>query len=207
MARYPTSVLQGTAAQALATVLLHHLPQDKGPYKVLDPCYGKGHWWDARLSNDYHVHPSDILPPWNQDVRRLFADRPDMVGAFDAVVYDPPYLVGTGNTDDPREGDYGGYAHSEFDLLSYINALSGLVLMLKPNGVLIVKCQDQYVVPERKLHLWHADWLVELDACDVDVVDFYVYPYHRASPTAYQVKDRPCAVVGHSYLLVARRLG
>lgn len=203
MARYPSSVLDGTAADALSTVLSFHVPAGSS---VLDPCCGQSIWWDPRTLSAYKVTRSDILPPYELDLFHALSHHPDWERAYDCVVYDPPYLVDAVAHADPREAAYGGYNITEQDLADYMRAMHYPIRdLLKPGGKIIVKCQDQYMSKERCFKTRHLEWMLRLQLYKFDLIDFYVYRYHRASPTAYQVKDRPCSVICHSYMIVASK--
>lgn len=202
MARYPLSVLQGSAQSSLAEILALHFPLKS---HILDPTYGDGLMWSDGLLWQYEVASSDIKPPYSQDLFKLTDDHPDLIGRFDGILYDPPYMVGVAKSDDERQDAYGGYAGTEQDLKRYMGALTDpLPKLLKHNGKLILKCADQYVVSERKFYPRHIAWCNALIAGGFNIIDFYVYRYHHISPTAFQVKERPAAVVVHSYFIVGQ---
>lgn len=203
MAHYPVSVLDGSAAQAFGEVLTFHLPPAS---KILDPTFGQGHLWDARVMSDYEVTKSDILPSYNQDLFSLADDHPEYIEYFDGVIYDPPYLIDVQRSNDPRSSDYGNYHHTEDDLRRFMTAVANpLKYLIKPGGKIIVKCSDQYINITRKLHLWHVDWLLAMQRGGYTIVDLFIQRYHRVSPTAYQVKNRPSNIIAHSYLLVGQK--
>lgn len=204
LARYPLSCLDGTAPAAFATVLGMH----RGGGKVLDLTYGTGRSWGERPDDGITLVKADISGGKDVVAQDLFAaviDRPDWIGAFDVVYYDPPWFVDIGSsTKDPREAAYGGYSGNARSFDEYVTFVATLPSFLKPGGKAIVKCSDQFHVPTRRLLLLHVEWVRAVEAV-MDVVDFYVYRYHRVSPTAYQVKDRPCAVIAHSYFIVGQK--
>jgi hypothetical protein len=37
------------------------------------------------------------------------------------------------------------------------------------------------------------------------IVDAFIFTHHHMSPTAFQVKDRPCSVIMHTYFLVFQK--
>lgn len=213
MAKYPVSCLDGTAADALRSVLSMHLDGSR----VLDLTYGEGlSWRDGDLLDTTRVHTvrglvdveltrSDIKAPYNQNIFTVLADRPEWIGAFDLVYYDPPWFVDIGDESvDPRAEAYGGYGEQATSLDGYVMVASSFEQLLRPSGKLVVKCADQYHVPSRRLLLHHIEWCKTL-TITYDLVDFFVYRFHRISPTAYQVKNRPCAVVAHSYFIVGQK--
>ena len=120
---------------------------------------------------------------------------------FHGIIYDPPYFFGYKGSKDPRRKDYGDYLQSYEDLLWYMDfANSQFPTWLTDEGKLIVKCGDQYQTKERKFYPHHYTWINRLT--NFDLIDLYVFIHHRMSPTAFQVKNRPCSVIMHTYFLV-----
>jgi len=212
MPRYPRSVLSGTASEAFESVLRMHLPEGG---TVLDPTYGDGLSWQGvglpvsimrRRGRSAAAPEAGVLATdlkFGYDVRDLARLRPDLQESFDVVYFDPPYFAGVPISDDPRAGQYGGYTQSFAELQQLMNVVPSLAFFLRARGKLILKCADQYHVKTRTFHALHLQWATALQR-ELALVDLYVYPYHRVSPTAYKVKNRPCAVVAHSYFLVGQ---
>jgi len=128
---------------------------------------------------------------------------------FNCITLDGPYLYGYEGSTDKREDDYGGYAQSREELISFI-ADSSLKLpkMLRPGGKIMIKCSDQYNVKTRKFdplhYLWH-DFYGHIEG--LVPVDFNVFPHHHMSGLAFQVKDRPMSVIMHTYFMWYQREG
>lgn len=221
MAKYPISITDsihdGKMAAAFWELLKLHVPSGS---KILDPTAGGKLLWagvpddqfELGFEPQYEITFSDInysgeeYGNYQQNLGRAPTDRPEWVGAFDCVVYDPPYLIGENGTNDGRESQYGSYAFSEEDLKMYMSWVPSVIhKLLKPGGKLILKCSDQYVVPERKFYLHHYEWLRRMTLA-FKIIDVMIYRHHRMSPTAFQVKNRPCGIVMHSYYLVGERL-
>jgi len=108
---------------------------------TLDPTYGKGNWW-----NDFRPHrlvAHDIAMD-GVDFRKL--PYPD--NHFDAVAYDPPYVSVGGRTTTGIKEFYDAYGLEEAPLTPsglqmYINmGLSEAYRVVKPKGIVLVKCQD-----------------------------------------------------------------
>lgn len=197
---YPLSVLEGSANDALGQIISFHVPQGAS---VLDPTAGDRIMWGRHLAGFYNVTFHDKKE--GQDLFSLLSDHPEYEQAFECIVYDPPYMVGVKESRDPRQNTYGGYGHGEWSLRSFMAAIHDpLSHLLKDDGLLILKCADQFVPDQRVLRLWHYDWMSALLSSGFEIADFYIYRYHRVSPTAFQVKNRPAAVVVHTYFIVAR---
>jgi DNA modification methylase len=123
---------------------------------------------------------------------------------FDGIVYDPPYFFGYTGSNDPRREDYGDYVQTYEELLEFIDiANTKFPRWLKDSGKLIVKCADQYQTKERKFYPHHYTWIGRLSS--FENIDLFVFIHHRMSPTAFQVKDRPCSVIMHTYFLVFKK--
>ena len=115
--------------------------------RVLDPTFGLGRFWSANrpvelVGCDVNVERSPI--GYSIDFRSL--PWPD--GDFDAVVFDPPYkLNGTPSQGGPAtsDADYGADTYTRWqDRHAVILAgITECVRVLRTNGYLLVKCQDQ----------------------------------------------------------------
>jgi len=208
MAKYPISIQDslhdGKLGPAFANLLKLHV---KPWHEILDPTAGSRLLWEGIPLDKYHVYFSDIQGDngnIKMDLRE--AGLRFALGSFDAVVFDPPYFIGKSKTKDPREDKYGGYVQSYEELRQFIQMCTHPIWhLLKPGGKLIVKCSDQYSVPERKIYTHHIDWAIKMQE-HYEIVDIMIYRHHRISPTAFQVKNRPCSVIMHTYFIVGRKI-
>jgi hypothetical protein len=188
-------------------ILAFHIPPSKQKI-ILDPTCGKRHLWEEYLK---HFHGktkleeygkvvfSDIKPYGQEIVSDVNSLKFDY--QFDGIVYDPPYFFGYKGSDDPRRQDYGDYVQTYEELLRFMDiADKKFPEWLKENGKLIVKCADQYQTKERRFYPHHYTWINRLS--NFEITDFFIFIHHRMSPTAFQVKDRPCSVIMHTYFLV-----
>ena len=213
MAPYPLSHNAGkTHGEYFRDILTFHIPPSIDR-RILDPTCGKRHLWTEfmkprltgrTLLEEYgEVVFSDVVDfGYNMvsSVEDLHFDQ-----KFDGIVYDPPYFFGYEGSDDPRKEDYGDYIQDYEGLLWFIDiANRGFPGLLKDDGKLIVKCADQYQTKERRFYAHHCEWVKRLTA--FDIVDLNIFIHHRLSPTAFQVKDRPCSVIMHTYFLVFKRV-
>jgi hypothetical protein len=62
--------------------------------------------------------------------------------------------------------------------------------LLKEEEKIILKCADQYQTAERRFYPHHHTWIKKLT--NFNITDLLIFTHHRISPTAFQVKDRPC---------------
>lgn len=135
---------------------------------VADVTYGKGVFWKKVDMSKYKLLPSDIQT--GTDCRALPYDDE----SIDCVVLDPPYMeglfrrqsdhmAGSGTHAAFRASYSNGEATSEEDAPKYHEAVTDLyynagkeaVRVLKNNGTIIVKCQDE--VSANRQHLTHVE--------------------------------------------------
>lgn len=128
-------------------------------WRTLDATHGRGIWWqrwrpDRLVTNDLH-NPADICA----DFRRLpFPDA-----AFDAAVYDPPYVLMGGRESSTRKDEWA----DRFGLITAPKTLPELEALIidgftevhrvvRPRGFLLVKCTDAI----SSANLWSGPTLV-----------------------------------------------
>ena len=208
--KYPISHNAGKSLSIFFYKILtfHVVP---GPdVRILDPTCGRRYLWEhfmlkslrtgRRLIENYgKVVFSDIRDFGQEtmsDFRQLNFDH-----EFDGIVFDPPYLFGYEGSVDPRREDYGDYGQ-DYEMLSGRMIVANAIFpeWLKEGGKIILKCSDQYQTKERKFYPHHIEWARLFD--NFDLIDLFIHVHHRMSPTAFQVKDRPCSVIMHTYFMV-----
>ena len=212
MAKYPLSHNAGkNLGQYFMDIMFHHLHPSKNK-NILDPTCGKKHLWA-----NFTVPDSDNKIPLDRYENVVFSDiaelGQDLVSnvidldfdyLFNGIIYDPPYFFGYKGSTDPRKNDYGDYLQTYDDLLQFMHiANNHLYNMLEDNGKLIVKCADQYHTKERKFYPHHVKWINTLN--NFRLVDQLIHIHHRMSPTSFQVKERPCSVIMHTYFLIFQK--
>ena len=212
MARYPIS---HNASKQLGAyfeeILKFHIPPSMDK-RILDPTCGKKYLWAEFLKTDlrgkkkiedYDVLFSDIVD-YGQEIISDIKDLEFNV-QFDGIIYDPPYFFGYKGSTDPRRKDYGDYHQTYEDLLWFMDlANSTFPDWLKDDGKLIVKCADQYQTKERRFYAHHYTWIDKLS--NFEITDLNLFIHHRMSPTAFQVKNRPCSVIMHTYFLTFNKI-
>ena len=185
---------------------------------IADVTYGKGVFWKNIDTAKYDLHVSDIKT--GTDCRNLlYADA-----SMDCVVLDPPYMEGfyrrnpdhlaggtthasfraaysDGSVRDPAEG---APKYHDAVLAMYYSAGAEAVRVLKDNGILIVKCQDE--VSANKQHLTHVEIINEYAGYGLFTEDLFVMVRNN-KPCVSRLKKQVHARKNHSYFLVFRKTG
>jgi len=190
--------------QVFKMVLDFHLQEGA---TILDTTPGMRYSWkkyeqnikynDIQFFKEKEYNISYLYTP----IEKLF----DLPMIFDALFFDPPYIFGTkGKTTDPREEDYGAYQH-DFNKIREIFETANTVFpsILKPDGKLFVKYSDVFSLTDHSFYLCCSIWPNILS--NFHVIDHYIIQHHHISPTAWQVKDRPCSILNYTYLTVFKK--
>ena len=201
------SAHRGGNADVFPQVLALHVPHGA---VIADVTWGKGVFWQQVPKNRYVVHASDIQT--GTDCRKL----PYAGASHDCVVLDPPYMeglyrrardhmAGAGNygafrrhySDGKRQGVGPRYHAAVLDL--YFRAGKEAHRILKEDGVLIVKCQDE--VSANQQRLTHVEIINEYARLGFHAKDLFVVV--RANrPAMSRVLRQEHARKNHSYFLV-----
>lgn len=113
----------------------------KKEWRTLDPTYGNGTWWKL-------WRPDDLVAPDGYPDTFDFRDTHFTDNAFDAVAFDPPYVSVGGRATSTIEGYHQRYGidvapNSPAGVQSVINdGLKEMQRVVKPNGIILCKCQD-----------------------------------------------------------------
>lgn len=175
---------------------------------VADVTWGKGTFWKRVPEGRYKVLPSDLKT--GVDCRKLpYADA-----SVDCVVLDPPYMEGffrphakqLAHTKSDFRDRYSNGTVLETHGLKYHAAVLDLYKraaveawrVLRPKGVLVVKCQDE--VSNHLQNLTHVEIINEL-AVTYYCKDLFVV-VRRDTPHGKRMKKQQHARKNHSYFLV-----
>lgn len=199
------SAYQGTNDEVFPQVLALHVP--KGSI-VCDVTYGKGVFWKSIDRTAYDLRATDLTT--GVDCRRL----PYGDSMIDCVVFDPPYMHTPGGTAHQNHQHYehyynnNGTSHTskkyhEAVLDLYFEGSKEAFRVLKPNGILIIKCQDE--VCANKQRLTHVEIINELSQMGLAVVDLFVV-LRNNKPGVSRVLKQVHARKNHSYFLVFRKI-
>jgi hypothetical protein len=203
----------GANAAVFAQVMALHVAEGS---TVADVTWGKGAFWRQVPDGRYRVLPTDLQT--GVDCRALpYAD-----GEIDCVVLDPPYmeglfrrdpghLAGSGShaafrasysdgtaTDDPAAPRY-----HEAVLQLYLGAGREAHRVLRPYGVLVVKCQDE--VSANRQRLTHVELINAYAADGFYCKDLFVV-VRPNRPGITRLLRQEHARKNHSYFLVFVKL-
>jgi hypothetical protein len=132
----------GTNADLFPDVLSLYVPEGS---RVIDMTFANGVFWKKVDTSKYDLVTNDLFNPKaanHEDFRHLsFPDK-----SFDAVVLDPPYMR-TNNKAGVMAGNYNNQTinlrtHDAIISL-YREGYEEAKRLLKDDGILIVKCQDE----------------------------------------------------------------
>lgn len=201
------SAYVGNNADIFPLVLKLHVPEGT---KIADVTFGTGIFWKNVPPGKYQLFPSDLKT--NVDCRNLpYADS-----SMDAVVLDPPYMEGlfraTGrelagagtyaafrqtysNEQSTNEGPK--YHQAVLDL--YFKAGREAYRVLRQNGILIVKCQDE--VSANTQRLTHVEIINEFAEMGFYAKDLFVV-VRPNKPAVSRIKQQNHARKNHSYFVV-----
>lgn len=197
----------GGNADLFPQILALHVPEGS---EIADVTYGNGVFWRNVPKGKYRVRASDIAQ--GVDCR----DLPYPDDSLDCLVLDPPYMEGFFRRDNSQKA--GGGTHSAFrkyysngderssgpkwhqavtDL--YFKAGREAHRVLRDNGVLIVKCQDE--VSANRQWLTHIEIYNEYLARGFYCKDLFVV-VRGNRPVVSRLKKQVHARKNHSYFMV-----
>lgn len=177
---------------------------------IADVTYGKGVFWRDVDPDRYQLLATDLKT--GVDCREL----PYGDASLDCVVLDPPYMEGLfrragsqlagGGTHAAFRSHYsngkrttGGPKYHEAVLDLYYRAGAEAHRVLKANGVLIVKCQDE--VSANRQRLTHVEIINHYEAGGFYTKDLFVV-VRRNRPAVSRLKKQAHSRKNHSYFLV-----
>jgi hypothetical protein len=167
---------------------------------IADVTYGNGNFWNKVDLGKYRFHPADIKT--GIDFRKL----PYTNECFDMIVFDPPYMHGSPapirkDLDKTyANNDKGGWG-KDYIYKLYKDGMKEAWRVLKFNGILLVKCQDQVESGKNLFdHIVIYNMAMELayTAEDLFILTRNGNPMMRHN---YQIHARK----NHSYLWVFRK--
>lgn len=197
----------GDNADLFPQILSLHVPKGS---TIADVTYGKGVFWRKVNLDDYTLLPTDLKT--GVDCRVL----PYQNEELDCVVLDPPYMEGLYRDDDSFAGqgthesfqdsysngarpiELNGKWHDAV-LEMYIQAAIEAKRVLRPKGILIVKCQDEVSAGIQRLT--HVELISNLNLLGFYAKDLFVLTRSNR-PGVTRVLKQLHARKNHSYFIV-----
>ena len=201
------SAHNSTNDKVFPEILKLHVPLGS---TVADITWGKGVFWKEVPQGNYNLLPTDIKT--GVDCRNL----PYKENSIDCIVFDPPYMEGLFRRDSGHLAGSG--THKAFrsaysnglvtsDGPKYHDAVLDLYFkggkearrVLKKNGIMIVKCQDE--VSANKQRLTHIEIINEYGKYGFYCKDLFVV-IRQNRPAVSRLIKQVHARKNHSYFLV-----
>jgi tRNA G10 N-methylase Trm11 len=195
----------GTNDEVFPEVLELYVPPGS---RVADVTYGKGVFWKRVDVERYELLASDLKT--GVDCRAL----PYEDASLDAVVFDPPYMHTPGGTAHNGHQNFetyyrnnngsaaSGRKYHEAVLDLYFAAADEAWRVLRPEGVYVLKCQDE--VCANRQRLTHVEIVNHLSEIGFVVEDLFVV-VRKNRPGVSRVMRQVHARKNHSYFVVLRR--
>jgi len=198
------SAYHATNDEVFPHVLKLYVPEGS---LVADVTYGKGVFWKQIPRGAYDVRATDLRD--GVDCHKLpYGDT-----MFDCVVFDPPYMHTPGGTAHQNHQNFenyyfnngtenGGKKYHEAVLDLYVKGAREAYRVLKPDGIYLVKCQDEVCANQQRLT--HVEIINELAMMGFVVEDLFVV-LRKNKPGVSRMLRQVHARKNHSYFLVFRR--
>lgn len=183
-------------AQIIKNIIKLHCPQGI----ELDPTYSKGNFY-KNTGIDEPLEKFDLYPITDDTLCADAADLPHMDESIGSIMFDPPFVVG--HTKNKPTGIIGERFHG-FRYIKdlwewYSDCIAEFHRILKPNGVLIFKCQD--TISSGKQHLSHVHVINECQQRGFYCKDLFVL-LAKNRIIGHNHKKQQHARKFHSYFLV-----
>ena len=209
----------GENAELFAQILALHVPRGS---LIADVTYGLGAFWKRVPAGVYSLLASDIAPKLGTCTQADSRVLSYVDASVDAVVLDPPYKEGYYRRRASQLADSGSHvafrhAYSsgaetqdavdapkwhEAVVAMYRDSCREAVRVLRPGGILIVKCQDE--VSAGKQHLAHVQIVNGCESLGLHSIDLFVF-VRTNRPGVSRVVTQVHARKNHSYFLVFRK--
>ncbi|KKW48439.1 MAG: hypothetical protein UY99_C0001G0018 [Parcubacteria group bacterium GW2011_GWA1_59_11] len=201
------SAHSGTNDKVFPEILKLHVPVRS---TIADVTYGKGIFWKEVPKERYKLLATDLKT--GVDCKNLpYRDR-----TIDCVVLDPPYMEGLFRRDNGHLAGNGTYRafrstysngattnsgpkYHDAVLDLYFKAGKEAARVLKKDGILIVKCQDE--VSANRQRLTHVELINEYAKFGFYCKDLFVV-VRQNKPAVSRIKKQVHARKNHSYFLV-----
>jgi len=170
----------------------------------LDPTYSKGNFYKNNIGKPKFKFD---LCPQSQEVEKANAENlPLKDESINTIIFDPPMLATKGNSLNINNKSniinkrFGVYPTEKNLYQFYVNAMKEFHRILKPNGILIFKCQDK--VSSGKQYFSHNFIMNEAEKIGYYCKDMFILLSKRRIVADWQLKNQKNARKFHCYFIV-----
>jgi len=176
----------------------------KGENIEVDPCFSKGGFYKKGIVSPKYKF--DLYPQVDGVEKCNAENLPLDDASVMSIMFDPPFLATTGGSLKVDNGSnkinkrFGVYPTEKLLHQFYVNALNEFYRILKPNGILIFKCQDK--VSSGKQYFSHNFIMNEAIKIGYYPKDMFILLAKNRIVADWQLKNQKNARKFHSYFLV-----
>lgn len=151
----------------------------------------------------------DLYPQTDNTVQADCRNLPLKDNSINSLMFDPPFLATTGNSLKIENGSnviakrFGVYKNEKELHQFYIDAMKEFYRVLKPDGIMIFKCQDK--VSSGKQYFSHVFIANEAEKIGFKATDLFVLLAKSRLVAEWQMKNQKHARKYHSYFWVFRK--
>lgn len=173
----------------------------------LDPTYSKGNFYKGNIEKPKYKF--DIFPQTPDTIKANAENLPIEDSIVNTIMFDPPFLATKGksleidNDSNKINKRFSVYPTEKELHRFYINALKEFHRVLKPNGILIFKCQDK--VSSGKQYFSHVFIMNEAIKIGYYCKDMFVLLAKNRIVADWQLKNQKNARKFHCYFLVLEK--
>jgi SAM-dependent methyltransferase len=170
----------------------------------LDPTYSKGNFYKGNF--DKPIYKFDLYPQLDDVKEANCENLPLEDESITTMIFDPPFLATTGkslkieNDSNKINKRFGVYPNEKLLHQFYLNSLKEFYRILKPNGILIFKCQDK--ISSSKQYLSHVFIINEAEKLGFYSKDLFILLAKQRIVANWQLKNQKNARKFHSYFIV-----
>lgn len=173
----------------------------------LDPTYSKGNFYKKRTTKPKYKF--DLYPQLSEVVQANAEALPIEPSTINTMMFDPPFLATKGksltieNSSNKINKRFGVYPTENELHTFYVNALKEFYRVLKPNGILIFKCQDK--VSSGIQYFSHMFIMNEAVKVGFYCKDMFILLAKQRIVANWQLANQKNARKFHSYFLVLQK--
>ncbi len=158
----------------------------------LDPTYSKGNFYKGNFEKPFYKF--DLYPQLEDVIEANAENLPLGNEIITTMIFDPPFLATKGksleieNDSNKINKRFGVYPTEKELHLFYVNALKEFYRILKPEGILIFKCQDK--VSSGKQYFSHNFIMNEAEKIGFYCKDLFILLAKNRIVADWQIKNQ-----------------